>query len=205
MAFWGAPLYMPDHAMAACRAAICCQQRLAKLRDAWRGKGRPEFHARIGVNTGPVVVGNIGSEQRLNYTVIGDPVNVASRLESLNKQYGTTIILSDTTYRAAARWLIARPLDWVTVKGKKEGGLVYELLGLHGEMAGDQLPFVDGYRHALDAYQAQHWDKAALLFEQFLRHYPGDPPGEEMLRRCRRFRAEPPSAEWDGVFHMESK
>jgi adenylate cyclase len=134
MAFWGAPATDPDHAALACRAAVGCQQRLEKLRAQWREAGKPLFEARIGIHTGEVVVGNIGSEARLNYTVIGDAVNLASRLEGLNKHYGTRILITESTFREAQDEIIARPVDYVSVKGKTERVLVYELLGLKDEV-----------------------------------------------------------------------
>src|SRR5262249_36317373 len=116
MAFWGAPVDLPRHALAACTAAVRNQQALAVLRGRWLSEGKPPFHMRIGIHTGDVVVGNIGSARRLNYTVIGDAVNLASRLEGLNKYYGTQTLISDATHDEVKFNVVARPLDWVSVK-----------------------------------------------------------------------------------------
>lgn len=205
MAFWGAPVLMPDHALAACHCALRCQQRLQDLRVGWRAQGKPELHARIGINTGNVVVGNIGSEHRLNYTVIGDPVNVASRLEGLNKFYGTEIMLSDTTRKAVGDAVVVRGLDWVSVKGKKEGGKVYQLLGLKGEVPAEVEERAKKHGQALECYRARDWDQAIKLFEEVLRVEPGDKAAEEILRRCSYYRLNPPLSEWDGIHHMENK
>ena len=133
MAFWGAPAPNPNHAIAACTAALRNQATLAGLRTRWAAQGLPRLHARIGIHTGEVIVGNIGCLTRLNYTVVGDPVNVASRLEGLGKHYGTSILIGEPTYQEARSSVIARPVDWVSVKGKTQGLKVFELLALKEE------------------------------------------------------------------------
>ncbi len=205
MAFWGAPQEMPENALAACRAAVRNQQVLARLRDKWKQEGKPLFFARIGINTGEVVVGNIGSAARLNYTVIGDAVNLASRLEGLNKYYGTATMISEMTYEEAKDDIVARPLDWVTVKGKTRGVLVYELLGLKGETDASLVELAETFGQALQAYWRQEWDGAMRGFEQVLARWPDDAPAKEMLHRCRQYRESPPGPGWDGVHRMESK
>jgi adenylate cyclase len=206
MAFWGAPDPHADHALAACTAAVRNQQLLRQLREKWRGEGKPPFSARIGINTGEVVVGNIGSAARMNYTVIGDAVNLASRLEGLNKFYGTEILISESTYEEAREGIVARPLDWVSVKGKTEAVLVYELLGLKGESPGDEVEELAAlFAGALAQYRRQSWTEAAGLFEKVLERKPEDAPAREMLRRCRDYQAQPPPADWDGVHRMKEK
>ena len=205
MAFWGAPQPMPAHALTACTAAIRNQQALARLRDRWNAEGKPLFFSRIGINTGDVVVGNIGSAARLNYTVIGDAVNLASRLEGLNKFYGTAVMICETTYEEAKAGIVARPLDWVSVKGKKSGVLVYELFGLKGETAPSLVELAELFGRALQAYRRQQWDEAERGFEQILSRWVDDAPAKEMRDRCRHYRTSPPGADWDGVHHMESK
>jgi adenylate cyclase len=205
MAFWGAPAEKTDHAAAACLCALACQRRLEELRMSWKAQNRPLLAARIGINSGPVVVGNIGSEQRFNYTVIGDAVNVASRLEGLNKYYRTSICLSEETYRAAAGAVIARPIDRVSVKGKSTPTLVYEVLASAADPDGDAVRLAELHERGLDYYQRREWAAAIAAFEEVLRLRPGDGPATELLRRCRQYELEPPGPDWNGMHRMESK
>jgi adenylate cyclase len=205
MAFWGAPVEGPDHAAAACRCALGCQRRLAGLRAVWKEQGRPLLFARIGINTGPVVVGNIGSARRFNYTVIGDAVNVASRLEGLNKFYGTSICVSEETFWAAGGAVAARPVDLVSVKGKSAPILVYELLGLTADTGAGAERLAEIHGRGLECYRRREWAAAIAEFEEVVRLRPGDGPAAEMLRRCHTFQREPPGADWDGVNRMDSK
>ncbi|MEZ5875720.1 MAG: adenylate/guanylate cyclase domain-containing protein, partial [Hyphomicrobiales bacterium] len=139
MAFWGAPQEVDDHALRACKAALACQARLASLRQDAASKGLAEFRARIGINTGDVLVGNIGSDERMNYTVMGDPVNVASRLEMQCKRAKVGIIIGQRTRELAGEVVVARPLEKLAVKGKEEGIIVYELMALREDATPDQL------------------------------------------------------------------
>jgi len=205
MAFWGAPVKMAGHALAACTAALRNQKTLLEMRERWTGEGKHPFQARIGINTGEVVVGNIGAANRLNYTVIGDAVNLASRLEGLNKYYETQILISEATYQEAKAGIVARPLDWVSVKGKNTAVLVYELLGLKGETPPEQEEMAEKFAAALNAYRRREWTEALRGFEDLLRRWPTDAPSREMKRRCEGYREQAPPADWDGVHHMESK
>jgi adenylate cyclase len=205
MAFWGAPLANPDHAAAACRCALACQRRLAELRASWKAQGKPLFFARIGINTGPVVVGNIGSARRLNYTVIGDAVNVASRLEGLNKFYGTAACVSEETFRAAGGAVVGRPVDRVSVKGKSEPTLVYELLALAEDAGPEVRRVAELHARGLERYLRRQWEAAAGDFEEVTGLRPGDAVAAEMARRCRAFLREPPGPDWDGVNHLDKK
>jgi adenylate cyclase len=205
MAFWGAPIRSTDHAAAACLCALACQRRLAELQTSWKARNLPPLAARIGINTGPVIVGNIGSEQRFNYTVIGDAVNVASRLEGLNKYYGTAICLSEETYRAAAGVVVARALDRVSVKGKSTPTLVYELLAATADAAGDAVRLAELHERGLAHYQRREWPAAIARFEEVLHLRPGDGPATELLRRCQLYQSEPPGPDWDGLHRMDSK
>ena len=204
MAFWGAPADDASHAAAACQAALNIQDRLVALREKWHGEGRTPFYSRIGINTGDVIAGNIGSDARLNYTVIGDAVNLASRLEGINKLYGTEAIISESTYFAAMPFISARPLDWVAVKGKTEPVLVYELLGRGGE--GVSTPeWVDLYADALQSYRDRRWDEALAQLALVLEQRPGDPPSIRLRELCRDYAAAPPAENWDGVYRALKK
>jgi adenylate cyclase len=165
----------------------------------------PELHARIGIHTGEVVVGNIGCMTRLNYTVVGDPVNVASRLEGLGKHYGTSILIGEPTYQEARSAVIARPVDWVSVKGKAQGLKVFELLALK-EDARPELEEIAGLaEEALELYRRREWADANRLFREILRLRPGDGPAMMLIARCLAFQADPPGESWDGVHRMVSK
>jgi adenylate cyclase len=205
MAFWGAPAPTDDHAAAACVTALRNQTALRSLRERWRAEGKPPLSARIGLHTGEVVVGNIGSAARLNYTVMGDAVNLASRLEGLNKHYGTEVLVSEQTYREAQAVVRARPVDWVAVKGKAEVVQVYELLGLVDEPLKDADELAALAVQALALYRGRNWEGAIRLFEQILHLRPGDGPARLLLTRCRAYRDRPPGEEWDGVHRMEGK
>ena len=184
MAFWGAPAYNENHAADACRAALRCLELMQALRVRWKEQKRPEFHARIGINSGRVIVGNIGAADRLNYTVVGDPVNLASRLEGMSKNYGTELIISQTTYELAKYDIVARRLDVVTVKGRDEPVKIYELLAMadeSGETPGYE--WVRVFEQALDHYQAKEWADARRGFEQVIVLRGEDPPSRIFLQR----------------------
>jgi adenylate cyclase len=206
MAFWGAPVPSDSHALQACRAALACQARLAAMRHAIDTEIFPELRARIGVNTGSVLVGNVGSRDRLNYTVIGDPVNVASRLEALNKEYGTEIIIGEATYDAVRDHVIARPLDRVAVYGREGGIEMYELLCLREAATPALLAWLARYQEARALLQARRWDAAIEAFAAVIatRGSP-DPVSALQITRARAFKADPPPADWDGLVVMETK
>lgn len=225
MAFWGAPHPQTDHAMRACLTALACQQKLRHLREKWRSAGQPEFAARIGIHTGELVVGNIGSEDRLDYTVLGDTVNLASRLESLNKYYDTNILISDATYEFTHHALVARPIDFVAVKGKQKGLMVYELLGvipnnthldnnnkLNSELitaSQIDIALTTAYTAAFKLYLSKQWQAACQAFTviqtHLAKHQLSDRPTEIMLQRCQDYQTNPPPADWSGLHVMQEK
>ena len=205
MAFWGAPRPQPDHALRACRAALAMAERLDGLRPRWRERGLPDVDVGMGINTGPMSVGFVGSQDRFyNYTVLGDAVNLASRLEGANREYGTRILLGDETRTRAGEAVVTRPLDRVRVKGKRETVMVHELLCLAPAPAG-LAAFLEQFGWGLSAYQAQRWDEAVARFREAERLRGGDPPSLVYLARCEAMRRAPPGPEWDGVFEMKSK
>ncbi|HOD36508.1 MAG TPA: adenylate/guanylate cyclase domain-containing protein [Syntrophales bacterium] len=205
MAFWGAPMPNAEHALAACRAALRCQERLAALREKWQREGKPLFYQRIGINTGEVIVGNMGSENRMNYTVVGDHVNAASRFEGLNKFYGTNIIIGESTYDLVKDHFVARPIDMVSVMGKKTGLKVYELMGDKKTVEDRKVTIARITAQALEAYLARRFDEAIKAYETVRDLNPGDRPVGFMLVRCRQYLENPPPDNWDGVFRLESK
>ncbi len=202
MAFWNAPMPVPDHAMAACRAALACQHRLAGLRAA-AAPGTPVLEARIGLNSGAVLVGNIGSRDRLNYSAVGDPVNVASRLEALNKLYGTGIMLGEETAALVRDSTIQRELDRVAVFGRIGGVRVFELVALAGETAAPE--WIALYESGLAAYRSRRWDEADALFGRVLALKPDDTASGLMRTRIASYRQTPPPPDWDGLAVIDRK
>lgn len=205
MAFWGAPVPSTAHALQACRAALACQHRLATLRAMHRDARLPEIRARVGINTGSVLVGNVGSPERLNYTVIGDPVNVASRLEALNKVYGTEIIIGQETYEAVRSSVLVRRLDRVAVYGKEMGLDIFELLALQSPTAAAKPPWLRLYEQGYDALHARQWDAAIDLFQQVIALRGNDSVSRRQIAQAEAYKAMPPPPTWDGLVVMESK
>ncbi len=202
MAFWGAPAANADHAVDACRAALACQRALlvSGLTD---DGGRP-LRVRIGVNSGDMLVGNIGSEVRLNYTVIGDAVNVASRLEGANKEYGTEIIIGEETRRLAGDRVHVRELDRLMVYGRAGGIAIYELLDVAEN--GAMLPaWVALYERGLAAYRSRDFAGAASFFEKVLDARAADQPARIMLERCSQYLKSLPGEDWDATNAMKAK
>ena len=200
MAFWGAPNKTLDHATQACLAAIECNTRLKILAKEWTSQGRPAFKARIGLNTGDVVVGNIGSDQRLSYTAMGDPVNLASRLEGLNKEYSTSIIISQTVLNELPDEFTYRLLDIVVVKGKTEPVPIYELVSRKGDVTGSDSEFLEMFGKAVNSYLEKDWEKALFRFEKLLGLRPDDQACKIFIERCREYRDNPPGHDWAGEY-----
>ncbi len=205
MAVFGTPLDQPRHATLACRAALANQEKAAKLREEFRAEGYPEIWVRIGVNSGPMIVGNMGSQNRMDYTVMGDHVNLASRLEGANKQYGSHILIGENTYRLAREDIEAREIDRIRVKGRREPAVVYELLARKGELPLKKAEVVETYLEGLSAYQDHDWHRARAAFEQTLALDPEDGPSRVYLDRCLHFLEDPPPQDWDGVFELKTK
>jgi adenylate cyclase len=204
MAVYGAPLDQPDHAVRACRTALDMIEELRKLQKKWSDEGRPVLNIGVGINSGDMVVGNMGSQMRFDYTVMGDSVNLGSRLEGINKEYGTNIVISEYTYDAVKDILLCRELDSVRVKGKKLPVKIYELIGDKKDAALHEV-FLRRFEAGLEKYKQAHWDEAVIAFEQALEIRPGDPPSELYIRRCKDLKENPPPPPWDGVFTMTRK
>jgi adenylate cyclase len=202
MAFWGAPAANADHAVDACRAALACQHalRASGLTD---DRGAP-LRVRVGINSGDMLVGNIGSDVRLNYTVIGDAVNIASRLEGANKEYGTDIIIGEATRHLAGDRILVRELDRLTVYGRAGGIAIYELLDIAEN--GAVLPaWVALYERGLAAYRSRDFTGGANFFQNVLDAGVADQPARIMLGRCNEYLKSPPGEDWEATNAMKAK
>lgn len=185
MVVYGAPVPQNDHPIQACLTAVDMMAELKRLQKKWEMEGLPFMDIGIGINTGPMVIGNMGSKSRFNYTVIGDSVNLASRLEGLNKTYGTHIIISESVYRDVRDIFLCRELDTVKVKGKLKPSLIYELIGKRSDTK-EFVEFTEIFHRGLGYYKEKDWEKALREFEAVLRLRPGDRPSEIYVERCRR-------------------
>jgi adenylate cyclase len=206
MAIFGAPLEQSDHAQQACFAALAMQDRLRTLRRTWSETGRPALKARIGINSGPMLVGNLGSRYRFSYGALGDQVNLGSRLEGLNREYGTEILIGENTARLVQGMFRLRELDMVQVKGRKQPVRIYELLvRADVSLPENEEQALSMYAAGLDAYRRQRWQEALNLFRQARTLRPEDDPSHVMSRRCRIYRKTPPEKGWDGIFQQVTK
>ncbi len=216
VAFYGAPLDLKDHELLACRTAIKMQERLAILREQWQAEGErwPEIvhhmQNRIGINTGKMVTGNMGSESRMNYTMMGDTVNLAARLESSAKQYGVYIQISDTTYESVKDQVVVRALDFVRVMGKTEPVKVFELISEIDQEPEQYKKILPIFHEGLGHYFNQDWDKAIEAFkaaDELEEMFPGRKtnPSRIYIPRCENFKVNPPGDDWDGVWTQTSK
>jgi adenylate cyclase len=211
MAFWGPPFSDPaDHARLCCIAALEQMARMETFRAALPElfgvrHGLPEVNVRMGIASGDVTVGNIGSETTRGYTVIGDTVNLASRLEQANKFYGTRILVSEGTRNLASDTLAFREIDSLRVSGKQEPVRVFELMDYSESLSEAGRKLAQAYEAALARYRSQDWDGAEAGFRACLEIVPADRPSQVMLDRIAAFRQTPPGAEWDGVWVAASK
>ncbi|KPK90204.1 MAG: hypothetical protein AMJ94_10025 [Deltaproteobacteria bacterium SM23_61] len=205
MAIWGAPLDQPDHVKRACLAALEMVEELHRLQKKWSAEGMPFLNVGIGVNAGPMVVGNMGSDRRFDYTVMGDSVNLGSRLEGLNKTYGTNIIVSEMTFDKVKGEFLARELDLVRVKGKDQPVKIYELLSPVKTASAHQQTLAGGFQDALAEYRKRNWDRAREGFQAVLSKFTHDGPAKLYLERCDALSKNPPPVDWDGVYTMTTK
>ena len=204
VAFFGAPLDDEQHALKACRAALESQSRLVDLREKWKARGLPPIEVRIGVNSGLMLVGNMGSKDTFNYTMMGDEVNLAARLEGVNKQYGTDICISASTLGATNGEFEVRELDLVRVVGRETPVRIFELMALKGELTEGREKQRAQFHHALEIYREQKWEEASELFMEIHKQYD-DAAAIYYVRRCRRYMEVPPGTDWDGVFSITMK
>ena len=207
MAEFGAPLPIPHHADQAVRTALHMQRRLEELRPQWRQQGLPELSCRVGINTGTMVMGNIGSEQVFNYTVIGDAVNLAARLEGANKHYQTQVMISEFTYDYLTPNLFrTRLLDVIRVMGKSQPVKVYEVYGeITDAIDADDLQYYHAYHEACAAYLERRFEVARAQFKAALALRPKDIAARDMLGRMVGLDPMALPQDWDGVMTFETK
>ena len=208
MAFWGAPLEVENPALLACRAALSCSKAVADLNRQWRAEEKPAMPTCFGIHIGETIVGNVGSSQRMNYSVFGDNVNLASRLEGINRIYGTKIIVSQSVYEAVDTQMLCRPLDIVAVKGKKKRIVIHELLAAKDEEGAEALAsFCTRFKEGLEEYRGQNWERALAVFEQLQEESPNDHPVKLYVKRCQDIIdgsvTVPP--DWDGSVILNEK
>jgi adenylate cyclase len=203
--FFGDPVPQEDHAIRAAYTALDMQAAMRPLREKWKREGRPELAMRIGVNTGVVLVGNMGSEARMEYTVMGDAVNLASRVEGANKPFHTEIMMTERTLSMVKEAVEWRELDILRVKGKKQGVPVFEVMARKGELSDLKRQVVARYSQGLAAYKQRDWSGAIVAFQQALALDKSDGPSLLYCERSEDFLTHPPPADWDGVYEMKTK
>jgi len=205
VAYFGAPIDQPDHAKRACETALQMREKLAELNAGWKAAGKPELDFRVGINTGYVIVGNVGSEKRFDYTIMGDEVNLGSRLEGANKKYSTNIMISESTRTAVEGGYDMRELDILRVKGKKKPVRVFELMARPGMLSQIGRDLMVPFEKGLKLYRERKFDLAYGEFVRALQIYPDDGPSKIYKQRCEVLRNYPPAKDWDGVFEMHTK
>lgn len=205
IAFFGAPIAYENHAEKACLASLEMQERLVEMRKNWAEQGKHQLHVRIGLNTDNVVVGNMGSAYRMDYTMMGDGVNLAARLEGVNKQYGSYIMISEYTYEAAQEYIEVRELDMIRVVGKNEPVRIYEVLGKKGTVSPEHLKASRYFGKGLKLYREQSWEEAAKYFAHANKLFVNDTASRIFFDRCKDFARNAPGDNWDGVYQMSTK
>lgn len=210
MAFWGAPVKDKDQSLNACKAAIAVQKKLAELNQQWAAEGKPVLNTRIGIHVGDAIVGNMGSSDRINYTALGDTVNLAARLEGTNKFYHTNIIVSESVVHEVKDNCLVRPLDVVAVKGKKQGVEIYELVGiLNNEPyllpSKQQKAFCEKFAACYRQYREQRWDEAIDNLTKMSLDFGENYSVSLYISRCSEFKNNPPPADGDGTLVLKEK
>jgi adenylate cyclase len=211
MAFWGAPFEEADHAANACRASLAMMKTVRAMQKQWETEGKPKLDIGIGLNSGPASVGNMGSALRYGYTALGDTVNLSSRLEGLNKEYGTHILVNETTHAQVKHaGFLFRELDIIRVKGKLQPVTIYELVGRLLELEqdptfGELRQRLQDFAAARELYRRRDWEQAQYAFQEILDRAPDDGPSRMYWKRCQEYLFDEPPVGWDGVFTMTHK
>lgn len=199
MAFWGAPHPIDDPCHHAARSALACNIKLSELNKIWQQKGLPILTTRIGLNVGDAIIGNLGASDRLNYTAIGDTVNIASRLQDSNKIYGTNILVSSEVYEKIKHDFKLRMVDYVLLKGKTDPGYIYELMAeKNNSLPFDSEHYIPVFEDGFKVYQNRKWNKAILHFQHCIKLYPADKVALLLIKRCEYCQLNPPLSTWRG-------
>jgi len=205
MAFWGAPIEDKNHASNATNTALRMLEVTEQLKPLFKQMGFPEVSIGIGLNTGEMNVGNMGSIYRKAYTVLGDPVNLGSRLESLTKNYGVKLIISEYTYEKIKETHSARLIDKVRVKGRSEALSIYEPIKLTEQLTKEEFSFLSDFQKASNLYYQQKWQAALIEYSKLKKQAPGDKVLEIYAERCHQYMSSPPENNWDGIYTHLSK
>ncbi|HTA59097.1 MAG TPA: adenylate/guanylate cyclase domain-containing protein, partial [Candidatus Baltobacteraceae bacterium] len=206
-----APIEEPDHARNACTASLAMIQRVRELQKKWEAEGKPKLDIGVGLNSGPASVGEMGSARQVGYTALGDTVNLSSRLEGLNKEYGTHILVNETTHMAVKdAGFLFRELDIIRVKGKLQPVTIYELVGKLSQLEQDSgyselKQRLQDFAAALQLYRKRDWEQAQHTFQEILDRTPDDGPSRMYWKRCQEYLFDEPPIGWDGVFTMTHK
>ncbi len=207
MAFFGAPVPFDNHPARACLSAVRMKKMERHLNDHFikESLSPSPVYTRIGINTGEMVVGNMGTSQKMDYTIMGNSVNLAARLEGVNKQYGTWVLISEETYNTGGNEFTVRQMDRVRVVGIQEPVRLYELIDEKSATAADMLEAIELFHKGLELFESRQWDAAAAQFRKVQKILPGDGPSGVFIKRCQGFKKNPPAASWDGVFKLPEK
>ncbi|MBN2876016.1 MAG: adenylate/guanylate cyclase domain-containing protein, partial [Spirochaetales bacterium] len=207
ISFFGAPVGYPDHAAKACRSALLMKRKEAELNERFIADGLAPtpLLTRIGLNTGDMVVGNMGTERKMDYTIMGNAVNLAARLEGVNKQYGSWILMTGDTRKEAGDEFVARRLDSVRVVGINTPVQLWELVDFKADVSDETVAFLGRFDEARDEFEGRDWKKAMSSFNALSRERPDDGPTKSYIKKCEVFLRKPPAADWDGVFALTEK
>jgi adenylate cyclase len=204
MAIYGAPIVRQNHPASACQSALHMMRELETLNKRWLSEGKKPVDIGIGINTGLMMVGNMGSEQRFDYTVMGDAVNLASRLEGANKEYKSHILISETTYDRVKAEFVCMEVDTIRVVGKNIPVRIYQLLG-HENIPDTRLAAADSFQKGLELYKNRQWDEAISRFVMVKESDRGLHVADEYIKRCELLKKNPPPGDWDGIFTLKTK
>ncbi|MEW5945067.1 MAG: CHASE2 domain-containing protein [bacterium] len=206
MAIYGAPVHFEDHHVRACLSCVGMKNAMRELHEKWKNEGREPIFTTVGLNSGPMIAGNMGSASRFNYTVMGDSVNLAARILGASIQYGINFMISETTYDGAKEKIIGRLVDSIVVVGKEEPANVYEIIAARDDRLPDDVRrFIETYERGFALYQQRKWDEAIEAFAAALELKKGDKPSMTLLERCRFYKTSPPDDRWRGEFVLTAK